>query len=246
VSSALAARFRAIDEGTADDAEIAWWSTRFAPGGGTVLDVACGSGRLLVPLRCTGVSIQGVDADSDAIALCEARLAVAGLDATLYRQSPSALNLPARYGAAIIGEGALRRLGSREDAAAAFARVRAHLVGDAVLVVATAVPAYAHARYGATLVELREAALDDGTRIRARFEIDPVPETGEARVRTRYALRRGSAPIAEASATTREAWFDADALVEAVTAAGWRETTIEAAPREPDDGATRFALVAHG
>lgn len=246
MSNALAARFRAIDEGTADDAEVAWWSARLARAGGTTLDVGCGDGRLLVPLRRSGLAIQGVDADGDAIALCESRLAAAARNATLYRQSPATLNLPARYGAAILGEGALRRLGSREDAAAALERVRAHLVGDALLVVASAVPAYAHARYGATLVELREAALDDGTRIRARFEIDPVPETGEARVRTRYALRRGSAPVAEESETTRESWFDADALVEVVTAAGWRETTIEDAPRERDDGAKRFALVARG
>lgn len=49
------------------------WVTRFAhliPGGGSVLDVACGSGRHLRWLAARGFAVTGVDRDAQALAEC--------------------------------------------------------------------------------------------------------------------------------------------------------------------------------
>ena len=58
----LCAAFYDADKPNASDEEIAWYDARLPRDAGPVLDVMCGSGRLLAPLVERGHNLHGVDA----------------------------------------------------------------------------------------------------------------------------------------------------------------------------------------
>ena len=62
------------------------------------LDVACGTGRLLIPYLRAGLDVDGVDVSDDMLALCRQRAEALGLTPRLYRQAMHQLDLPRRYG----------------------------------------------------------------------------------------------------------------------------------------------------
>ncbi|HSH13656.1 MAG TPA: class I SAM-dependent methyltransferase, partial [Desulfurivibrionaceae bacterium] len=65
--------------------------------GQPVLDLACGTGRVLVPLLKEGVQAHGCDLSADMLRLCRARAEREGLAAKLYEQPMHRLDLPQRY-----------------------------------------------------------------------------------------------------------------------------------------------------
>ena len=140
----LCQQFYDADKPRPDDAELAWYLDRLPRDAGPVLEPMCGSGRLLLPLAERGFAMHGVDTSAAMLAACRARLAAAGLAATLVRQDMAVLNLPFRYGAAFVAAGSFQLLVDPAHARSALARIRAHLVP------ATDAPAgFARARRGA-------------------------------------------------------------------------------------------------
>src|SRR5919108_3722018 len=65
--------------------------------GAPVLDLGCGTGRLLLPLLGAGVDVDGVDVSEDMLELCRARAEREGLTPRLFAQAAAQLDLPRRY-----------------------------------------------------------------------------------------------------------------------------------------------------
>jgi SAM-dependent methyltransferase len=61
------------------------------------LDVACGTGRLLVPYLRAGLDVDGCDVSPDMLALCRERAEREGLSPVLYQQAMHELDLPRKY-----------------------------------------------------------------------------------------------------------------------------------------------------
>src|SRR4051794_20889568 len=89
---------------------VAKWWAEFNEGGPEVdyfrrhvergqpaLDVACGTGRLLVPFLKAGLDVDGCDVSPDMIALCREKAELAGVSATVFVQPMSELDPPRRY-----------------------------------------------------------------------------------------------------------------------------------------------------
>ena len=74
----------------------------FVQGAEPALDVACGTGRLLVPWVADGLDVDGVDASADMIAGCREAARRVGRNPNLYVQPMHLLDLPRRYGAIIM------------------------------------------------------------------------------------------------------------------------------------------------
>jgi ubiquinone/menaquinone biosynthesis C-methylase UbiE len=77
--------------------EIAYFQRFIEDGGEPALDVACGTGRLLVPWLRAGLDVDGCDISADMLALCRERAEREGLSPQLYAQPMHALQLPRRY-----------------------------------------------------------------------------------------------------------------------------------------------------
>jgi SAM-dependent methyltransferase len=102
--------------------------------GEPVLDVGCGTGRLLVDFLGLGIDIDGVDNSPEMLVLCREKAAGAGLSATLYQQTMESLDLPRRYRTILVPSSSIQLLLDPADAAAAMAAFVRHLAPGGVLV----------------------------------------------------------------------------------------------------------------
>jgi SAM-dependent methyltransferase len=124
--------------------EIEYFRRFVEEGGGPALDLACGTGRLLVPWLRAGLDVDGVDVSADMLALARERAEREGLSPTLYAQSMHELDLPRRYRTIVVC-GGLGVGSTREHDQQALARIFEHLEPGGRLVLDNEVP-YANPR----------------------------------------------------------------------------------------------------
>ena len=79
-----------------DGREIGYFQ-KYVERGQPALDVACGTGRLLIPYLRAGLDVDGCDVSPDMIALCREKAEREGLSPTLFVQPMHELNPPRRY-----------------------------------------------------------------------------------------------------------------------------------------------------
>lgn len=116
------------------------WEDRFfyldviQESGQPVLDVGCGTGRLLIDYLSQGIDIDGVDNSPEMLALCAQKAAAINRQASLYQQSMQALSLPRRYQTILVPSSSFQLLITPEQAQTAMQRFYAHLLPGGVLV----------------------------------------------------------------------------------------------------------------
>lgn len=118
----------------AEPDELARFAAAIDEFGQPVLDLGCGTGRILLPLLAAGFDADGTDVSADMIALAAGRTGREGFTPGLAVQALHELDLPRRYRTAflcgVFGIGA-----SRGQDREALRRVRAHLEpGGALLI----------------------------------------------------------------------------------------------------------------
>lgn len=77
--------------------ELAFFQACIARFGQPALEVACGAGRLLIPMLQSGLDVDGCDLSPDMLAYCCSKAESAGLSPRLYVRPMHALDLPRRY-----------------------------------------------------------------------------------------------------------------------------------------------------
>lgn len=77
--------------------ELGYYKGAIERYGQPALDLACGTGRLLVPLLKDGLDVDGCDLSADMLACCRLRAERMELSPRLYLQAMHALDLPRRY-----------------------------------------------------------------------------------------------------------------------------------------------------
>jgi SAM-dependent methyltransferase len=171
-----------------DGPEIAYFQRFVEDGGEPALDVACGTGRLLLPYLRAGLDVDGCDVSPDMVALCRERAAREGLSPTLFVQPMHELAAPRKYRTIVVCGGF--GLGStRRQDAEALRRFYEHLEPGGTLALDMEMPYAVPTRWRQWLKEERHrlpepfpppGARDlaaDGTeyRLRARaLELDPL------------------------------------------------------------------------
>jgi SAM-dependent methyltransferase len=80
-----------------DGPEISYFQRFIEEDGQPALDLACGTGRLLVPYLRAGLDVDGCDLSADMLALCRERAEAEGLSPNLFEQAMHELELPRRY-----------------------------------------------------------------------------------------------------------------------------------------------------
>lgn len=137
--------YDALYDGFTED--IAFYRELVPAGGGPVLELACGSGRVTVPLAETGVPVTGVDLSREMVRAARARAARAGAAARVPRFLVGDMRDPlperagdARYGPpfdlVIIPLHSLSHLLDAEDVRRCLRSVRAMLASDGALALA--------------------------------------------------------------------------------------------------------------
>ena len=86
----------------------AFFYQRLTRNGGTALEVACGTGRLLIPFLRDGLAVEGVDGSEDMLAICRAKAATANVTPVLHQQRMQELTLGRLYRTLFIPAGSFR------------------------------------------------------------------------------------------------------------------------------------------
>lgn len=118
--------------------EIAYFR-RYVEAGQPALDVACGTGRLLLPYLRAGLDVDGCDISPDMLGLCREMADREGLSPRLYQQPMHELDLPRRYRTIYVC-GAFGLGGNREHDELALRRFHEHLETGGMLVLDNEVP----------------------------------------------------------------------------------------------------------
>ena len=125
-----------------DTPELPFYQDQIKRFGEPVLDLGCGTGRLLLPLLKGGVDVDGCDVSADMIHHANRLTAEAGFTPNLYVQPMDGLDLPRRYRMIYICS-SFGLAGSREQDQEALFRCYEHLnEGGALIVNITAEYAY--------------------------------------------------------------------------------------------------------
>jgi SAM-dependent methyltransferase len=124
--------------------EIPYFQRFIEDDGQPALDVACGTGRLLLPYLRAGLDVDGCDVSTDMIAVCRNKAEREGLSPSLWVQPMHELDLPRLYRTIYVC-GAFGLGSTREQDEEALRRFRAHLEPGGTLLVDIEVP-YADAR----------------------------------------------------------------------------------------------------
>src|SRR2546425_573503 len=79
-----------------------FYLARVRAAGGPVLDLCCGTGRLLLPMLETGADVDGVDLHPGMLARARARAAAQGFHPTLLAADMADFTMPRRYASVFI------------------------------------------------------------------------------------------------------------------------------------------------
>ena len=101
--------------------------------GGDVLELACGTGQLLVPLAATGRPTVGLDSAAPMLEAARDRLAAAGASAELVAGDMRSFQLPRRFAVIVVARNSLLHLESAEELIAALRTARTHLAPGGVV-----------------------------------------------------------------------------------------------------------------
>jgi ubiquinone/menaquinone biosynthesis C-methylase UbiE len=104
--------------------------------GAPVLDVGCGTGRILLDFVAQGIDIDGVDDSPEMLAICREKAKQLNLSIDVRQQKMESLGLPRRYGTILVPSSTLQLLTDLDDAREAMRRFFAHLLPGGAFVTA--------------------------------------------------------------------------------------------------------------
>src|SRR5258708_30274081 len=101
--------------------------------GEPVLDVGCGTGRLLLDYLAQGIDIEGVDNSPEMLAICREKAQALGLQPVVYEQYLENLALPRHYRTILIPSSTLQLIIEPEMVSQALHKLHDHLLPGGVV-----------------------------------------------------------------------------------------------------------------
>lgn len=165
--------------------------------GQPVLDVGCGTGRIVLDYLAEGIDIDGVDNSPDMLAICRDKAQQRKLSANLYEQEMETLALPRMYRTILVPSSTFLLITDAEFARDAMRRFFAHLQPGGALIM----PFGLFWKEGSPLQTdwypvFEKVRPDDGATVRRQGRTRFSPENQLWHTEDRYEVTRNSAVIA--------------------------------------------------
>jgi SAM-dependent methyltransferase len=125
-----AQRYDLVEGAYATGKFLDFYRRQIARYGEPVLELACGSGRLTIPLAESGIRITGLDISETMLNLATLKASERGVKLSLIREDVRSFNLGKSFKLIFIPAQSLTHLYKREEIENCFSRVRHHLAAD--------------------------------------------------------------------------------------------------------------------
>jgi ubiquinone/menaquinone biosynthesis C-methylase UbiE len=195
--------------------------------GQPVLDVGCGTGRLLLDYLLDNIDVEGVDNSPEMLHACRQKAEAIGLSPSLYLQAMEAMDLPRRYRTILVPSSSFQLLTEISVAAMAMRRFYFHLIPGGTLVMPFIIPGV-RPRSQEWRVMAERTRPEDGSTVRrwsrSQFDMERQTESTEDRYEI---LRDGRVVLTEhhsRSPATR--WYTQTEALELFSAAGFTQLRI--------------------
>jgi len=214
-------------DGYREDLEFYLGHARAA--GGPVLDLACGSGRLLLPMLAAGVDVEGLDLESEMLATLTRKARERGLEPVLHPGDMRSLDLPRRYALIVCAFNTLVHNLTPEDWIATLRVCREHLApgGSLLFDVQTMTPAALCDPDGVPVEEFDVSTPDAAITLRV-FDTrrkDPVAQIQRSRIEVQEVDAAGEVLDTHRFEATMR-WVQKNELVLMLTLAGFERWEI--------------------
>ena len=125
-----ARRYDALTSQHFGSGDLGYWQTQAALCGGSTLELACGAGRLTVPLAASGVDISGLDNSEPMLAVAREKSDNATLSIAWHLGDMTDFNIDRRFSLIFLPNNSLAHLLTWQDFGRCLACVRRHLAAD--------------------------------------------------------------------------------------------------------------------
>jgi len=126
------------------DFDVAFWLGAARAAGGPVLEAACGTGRLLLPILKAGIDVEGFDASAAMVARLREKAAAAGLAVRAEVADMKTFSLGRRYALIFCGFNGFAHCATIPDQVAFLRAAREHLAPGGMLAVHMSYPGPAY------------------------------------------------------------------------------------------------------
>jgi SAM-dependent methyltransferase len=155
--------------------ELPFYLELAAQSAGPVLEIACGTGRILLLIARRGVTIHGVDNSQPMLEILKKNLAAEAesvrRQVTLHEGDMREFSLGGRFPLVIIPFRPLQHMYTVRDQLSALARAAHHLTNDGILAFDVFFPKFEkiHSRIGEEILEMEWSLASDATKIVRRY-----------------------------------------------------------------------------
>jgi SAM-dependent methyltransferase len=120
--------------------DVEFYLDRLSTINGKVLEVGCGSGRVLIPLLQAGIDIDGLDNSDAMLESCRRRCNELGLNPNLFKAEMHNFSIACKYEAIIIPVGSFQLIEGRERAITALSHFKSYLKSGGRLILDLFIP----------------------------------------------------------------------------------------------------------
>lgn len=224
-----------------DDVEA--WLALARAGEGPVLELGCGTGRLLLPLAAAGLDVEGLDAAPAMLAICRRAAAARGLSPTLHEADMSDFTLARRFGFVFCAAGSLSLLAEPGAIARALASVRRACRPGARVAFELDAPTPPRP-IGEERIVRDLVRPEDGARLLCRLLALPDPDPQVRRYRMTTEIRPVAGAPRQEETVIAFRLLDPETISTHLVEAGFDAVSIAPAPGAPADADGAFLVVA--
>jgi SAM-dependent methyltransferase len=223
-----------------------FYSWLLGPPSGKLLELGCGTGRVLLPLAMEGWRCVGVDASPDMLEICRLKADEDNLPVELHRQRIERLKLATKFDRIIIPGFTFQHLTEIPTARRALRRIRDHLKARGRLILSLFHPWETLRNGNDGHWKLRSStALEDGNRVLVHESTAADPVLQHLTIWNRYEMvDAGGRPVEEALVENKLRWFGLDEFRLLLEAAGFDRIEVygDFAPSPPKEGHSFFTF----
>ncbi len=211
----------------ADEQELAYYHKHIIEAPGPALEIACGTGRILLALLERGLAVEGFDSSSEMLALCREKAQKKKLEPVLYQQTMHELALPKRYGCLYSPLGSFGMMADRAQAQQALKNFYDHLLPNGILLIYLHLPWHQAPEFGVWHeIEPRQISIDERIVVQEKAVHDPIEQLIYSTYR--YQLYQGDALALQEEKELVTRWYSRYEFQMMLQQVGFDQITVSA------------------